>query len=73
MKPVFAKKAARPDPELLTLKAELLEAQGDLAQAYRQFGNSVIVDVFAAVASLLRSRIEIAVAARLKGEFEAAS
>ena len=27
MKPVFAKKAARPDPELLTLKAELLEAQ----------------------------------------------
>ena len=28
MKPVFAKKAARPDPELLTLKAELLEAQG---------------------------------------------
>ncbi|WP_425323004.1 hypothetical protein, partial [Escherichia coli] len=42
-------------------------------QAYRQFGNSVIVDVFAAVASLLRSRIEIAVAARLKGAFEAAS
>lgn len=36
MKPVFAKKAARPDPELLTLKAELLEAQGDLAQAYRR-------------------------------------
>ena len=29
MKPVFAKKAARPDPELLTLKAELLEAQGE--------------------------------------------
>ena len=27
MKPVFAKKAARPDPELLTLKAELVEAQ----------------------------------------------
>lgn len=42
-------------------------------QAYRQFGNSVIVDVFVAVASLLRSRIETAVAARLKGEFEAAS
>ena len=42
-------------------------------QAYRQFGNSVIVDVFAAVASLLRSRIETAVSARLKGEFEAAS
>ena len=41
MKPVFAKKAARPDPELLTLKAELLEAQGDLAQAYRQFDQAL--------------------------------
>jgi len=36
-------------------------------QAYRQFGNSVIVDVFTAVARLLRSRIELAVAARLRG------
>ena len=36
MKPVFAKKAARPDPELLTLKA-----QGDLAQAYRQFDQAL--------------------------------
>ncbi|HBA4301729.1 DNA cytosine methyltransferase [Escherichia coli] len=42
-------------------------------QAYRQFGNSVVVDVFAAVASLLRSRIEIAVAVRLRDELEAAS
>ena len=41
MKPVFAKRAARPDPELLTLKAELLEAQGDLAQAYRQFDQAL--------------------------------
>ena len=41
MNPVFAKKAARPDPELLTLKAELLEAQGDLAQAYRQFDQAL--------------------------------
>ena len=32
---------ARPDPELLTLKAELLEAQGDLAQAYRQFDQAL--------------------------------
>ena len=39
MKPVFAKKAARPDPELLTLKAELLEAQ--VAQAYRQFDQAL--------------------------------
>lgn len=37
-------------------------------QAYRQFGNSVIVDVFAAVANLLSSRIELAVAARLRGK-----
>ena len=28
-------------PELLTLKAELLEAQGDLAQAYRQFDQAL--------------------------------
>ena len=41
MKSVFAKKAARPDPELLTLKAELLEAQGDLAQAYHQFDQAL--------------------------------
>ena len=37
---LFAKKAV-PDPELLTLKAELLAAQGDLAQAYRQFDQAL--------------------------------
>ena len=31
---LFSKKSA-PDPELLALKAELLDAQGDLALAYR--------------------------------------
>ena len=41
MKSVFAKKAARPDPELLALRAELLEAQGDLAQAYHQFDQAL--------------------------------
>ena len=41
MKSVFAKRSARPDPELLNLKAELLEAQGDLAQAYRQFDQAL--------------------------------
>ena len=41
MKTVFQKKAARPDQELLNLKAELLEAQGDLAQAYRQFNQAL--------------------------------
>jgi Site-specific DNA methylase len=35
-------------------------------QAYRQFGNSVVVPVFAAVARLLRSRILQAVAMREK-------
>ena len=49
MKPVFAKKAARPDPELLTLKAELLEAQGDLAQAYRQFDQALDPKIIAAI------------------------
>jgi len=33
-------------------------------QAYRQFGNSVVVPVFAAVAKLLESRILQAVAQR---------
>ena len=41
MKSVFAKRSARPEPELLNLKAELLEAQGDLAQAYRQFDEAL--------------------------------
>ena len=41
MKTTFRKKNTRPDPELLRLKAELLEAQGDLAQAYRQFNQAL--------------------------------
>ena len=40
MKPVFSKKHPQ-DPELLTLRSELLEAQGALAQAYRQFDQAV--------------------------------
>lgn len=31
----------RPDPELIILRSELLEAQGDLAQAYRQFNQAL--------------------------------
>lgn len=41
MKTVLFSKKATPDPELLTLKAELLAAQGDLASAYRQFNQAV--------------------------------
>ena len=41
MKTVFVKKNARPDPELAKLRAELLEAQGDLTQAYRQFDQAL--------------------------------
>lgn len=40
MKSVFSKKPL-PNPELLTLKAELQAAQGDLACAYRQFNQAV--------------------------------
>ena len=40
MKPVFSKKHPQ-DPELLILRSELLEAQGELAQAYRQFDQAV--------------------------------
>ena len=40
MKTVFSKKP-RPEPELLALRAELLEAQGELALAYRRFDRAV--------------------------------
>lgn len=40
MKTVFFKKP-RPDPELLALRAELLEAQDELALAYRRFDRAV--------------------------------
>ena len=40
MKTVFSKKHSQ-DPELLVLRSELLEAQGELAQAYRQFNLAV--------------------------------
>jgi hypothetical protein len=38
---LFLKKNIQPDPELLTLKEELLAAQGDLAQAYSQFDQAL--------------------------------
>ena len=40
MKTVFSKKPT-PDPELLALKAELLDAQNQLALAYHQFNQAV--------------------------------
>lgn len=42
-------------------------------QAYRQFGNSVIVPAFAAVAKLLETRIDQAVASRLAAQYDDAS
>ena len=71
MKPVFAKKAARPDPELLTLKAELLEAQGDLAQAYRQFDQALdpeLVESCVYQISAVKARCNYLIRARRKGE-----
>ena len=41
MKTVLFSGKTRPDPELLTLKAELLEAQADLTNAYRQFDQAL--------------------------------
>lgn len=41
MKTVLFSKQPTPDPELLALKAELLVAQSDLAQAYRQFDQAL--------------------------------
>ena len=40
MKSIFFKNS-KPDPELLALKAELQEAQDQLALAYRQFNQAV--------------------------------
>ena len=40
MKSVFSKNA-KPDPELLALKAELMHAQSDLTMAYRRFNQAV--------------------------------
>ena len=40
MKTLFSKKTA-PDPELMTLKAELQTAQGELALAYRRFNRAI--------------------------------
>ena len=41
MKSVLFSKKANPDPELLLLKAELAEAQVDLAVAYQRFDHAV--------------------------------
>ena len=40
MKTTFLKHRTK-DPELIHLQAELLEAQGDLTQAYRQFNQAL--------------------------------
>jgi hypothetical protein len=41
MKPVLFAKKQTTDTKLLTLKAELLEAQSELAQAYRRFDQAL--------------------------------
>ena len=41
MKSARFSKKSRPDPELLALRTELLDAQGELALAYRQFDQAV--------------------------------
>ena len=41
MKTVLFSGKARPDPELLALKEDLLAAQADLANAYRQFDQAL--------------------------------
>ena len=40
MRTIFSKKS-KPDPELLALKAELQEAQGELSLAYRRFDQAL--------------------------------
>ncbi|WP_298024244.1 DUF2508 family protein [uncultured Dysosmobacter sp.] len=41
MKMIPFSQKSKPDPELLALKAELVDAQGDLALAYRQFDQAL--------------------------------
>ena len=41
MKNILFTKRSRSDPELLALKAELLNAQGELACAYQQFDHAL--------------------------------
>ena len=41
MKNILFSKRSRSDPELLALKAELLNAQGELACAYQQFDQAL--------------------------------
>ncbi len=41
MKNILFTKRSRSDPELLALKAELLNAQGELAYAYQQFDQAL--------------------------------
>ena len=41
MKNILFTKRSRSDPELLALKAELLNAQGELACAYQQFDQAL--------------------------------
>ena len=41
MKNILVTKRSRSDPELLALKAELLNAQGELACAYQQFDQAL--------------------------------
>jgi len=41
MKPVLFSKKTTPDPELMALKAELLEAQSELTQAYCRFNQAL--------------------------------
>ena len=55
MKTVFSKKP-NPDPELLALKAELLDAQNQLALAYHQFNQAVDPEL---VESCIKSMSEL--------------
>ena len=53
MKSIFFKKS-KPDPELLALKAELQEAQGELSLAYRRFDQALDPELVGEVLSVIR-------------------
>ena len=55
MKTVLFSGKTRPDPELLILKEELLAAQADLANAYRQFDQALDPELVESCNYLIRA------------------
>ena len=67
MKPIFSKKRFQ-DPELMILRSELLEAQSELAQAYRQFNQAVDPELVESYRAIKERGPQAAAAAQVEGD-----